>query len=58
MLHYLILVIVVIILGLLSRAIGGVPKWVGDILWGLIGKNKTLQNNGQLSMATILRYFI
>ncbi|GMA99966.1 DUF2809 domain-containing protein [Pelosinus sp. IPA-1] len=35
--YYLILVIVVIILGLLSRELSSwFPKWVGSILWGLM----------------------
>ncbi|MBP2643998.1 MAG: hypothetical protein H6Q67_1885 [Firmicutes bacterium] len=36
-LYYLISVIGIIILGLLSREVfSGLPKWTGDILWGLM----------------------
>lgn len=57
-LYYLFLVIAVIILGLLSRAIGGIPKWLGDILWGLmvfcimgfIYRDKSTLNNALLAV--------
>lgn len=36
-LYYLTLIIVVIIAGLLSRELSNwLPKWIGDILWGLM----------------------
>lgn len=34
--YYVILVFGVIVLGLLSREVPGVSKWVGDALWGLM----------------------
>jgi hypothetical protein len=33
---YFILIIFIIILGLLSRHIAGIPLFIGDILWGLM----------------------
>lgn len=36
-LYYFFLIIVVIILGLLSRELSNLfPKWIGDVLWGLM----------------------
>ncbi len=35
-LFYFILIIIVIVLGLLSRHTTGIPLFVGDILWGLM----------------------
>lgn len=36
-LYYFCYILVVIVLGLLSREFSGVfPKWIGDILWGLM----------------------
>jgi len=34
--YYVILILGVVVIGLLSRAVSGVPKWVGDVLWGLM----------------------
>jgi len=35
-LSYFILIILIIIIGLLSRHIKGIPLFIGDILWGLM----------------------
>ncbi|MBP2654676.1 MAG: hypothetical protein H6Q73_2245 [Firmicutes bacterium] len=57
-LYYLILVLVVIVVGLLSREIPSwLPKWIGDILWGLmvffimgfIFRDRPILNNAILS---------
>lgn len=33
---YVILILGVVVIGLLSRAVSGVPKWFGDVFWGLM----------------------